>query len=189
MDHKKTSMYFKAFHEELEKIARKETRSLSIFKDPDIPNGDYAFLPMFCNDKKCDCRRALITVLQVTPEYGPFHGATISYGWEPLSFYRKWSNALTDEEVKAMKGPVLAQFNKQSEHAEPLLESFIRTVLDDEYSQRLQRQYAQFKYKIGMKLSPELSRQGDITGECPCGSGRPFRMCCGRGKFSRRYRR
>ncbi|MCB0595702.1 MAG: SEC-C domain-containing protein [Lewinellaceae bacterium] len=182
-------MYFKAFHAEFEKIARLQTRSLTIVGEQKIPKGDYAFLPMYCKDKKCDCRRTLINVLQVTPEYGPFHAATISYGWEPLDFYRDWAKALSEEEIKIMKGPALDHFNTQSPSASHLLESFVNLVLDDDYSERLKRQYAMFKYKIGMKLPPDLEKQADLSGECPCGSGRPFKLCCGRGKFSRRYRR
>lgn len=182
-------MHFKAFHAEFEKIARRQTRSLSIRGEPGIPDGDYAFLPMYCKDKTCDCRRTLINVLQVSPEYGPFHAATISYGWEPLSFYRDWAGALSEEEIKAFKGPALDVFNTQSPSAPYLLESFKNIVLDEVYAERIKRQYAMFKYKAGMKLPPELLKQGDFSGGCPCESGRPFMLCCGRSRRPRRRRR
>lgn len=182
-------MHFKAFYAEFEKIARKETRSLSIFGNPNIPDGDYAFLPLFCKDKTCDCRRALINVVQASPKNAPSHAATISYGWEPLDFYHDWSAWLSEDEIKAFKGPALDILNPQSQYASFLLDSFINIVLDEEYAERIKREYAMFKYKIGMKLPPDLLKQGYFSGDCPCGSGRAFTLCCGRGKSSRRRRR
>lgn len=155
----------------------------------DIPDGQYAFMPMYCDDKTCDCRRTIIQAYQVSPKECQFHAATISFGWESLDFYRKWSHYLPDEMVLEFKGPALDRMAQQSPYAEALLRHFIINFLDDGYIERLKSQYAMFKYKKGMKLPPEVSKYLKIYEPCPCGSGKNFNLCCGKtGLFKRRFR-
>lgn len=181
-------MHYSDFALKFEKIARLQTRSLSIRNNEDIPDGDYAFLPLFCNDKKCDCRRTMLNVLQVSPEFGVFHAATLSYGWEPLSFYREWSVGMSDSVLAEFKGPSLGRMNTQSPYAGALLGIFEEVVLDENYSKRLQRQYAMYKYKQGMKLAPEILSLLRLYEPCPCESGATFKNCCGKtSSFTRRF--
>jgi hypothetical protein len=186
---KSTTMTYTGFHVHFEKIAMQQVRSLSFRHHSSIPDGDYAFMPMYCDDKTCDCRRALIAVLQVSPKYGQRQVATISYGWEKLDFYKKWSHSLPPDMLKMFKGPALDYLNKQSPHAEDLLQAFINTALDNVYIERLKKQYAMFKYKQGMHLLPELLKLAGVNEPCPCGSGKVFNLCCGKRKFSVRFRR
>ncbi len=182
-------MTYSGFYAHFEKIAMKQVRSLSFRNHQDIPDGDYAFMPMYCDDKTCDCRRAIIAVLQVSPEFRVGQVATISYGWEAMSFYRKWSHGMPEDMLKIFKGPALDYMNIQSPHAEALLESFITTALDAVYIERLKKQYAMFKHKQGMKMTPELLKLVGIYEPCPCGSGKVFNLCCGKKKFSERFGR
>ena len=52
---------------------------------------------------------------------------------------------------------------------------------DQEYSRRFARLYAQFKYKIGMKIPKDLQPWVGLTKECLCSSGELFKFCCGQG--------
>ncbi len=183
-------MTYSGFHVQFEKIARNQTRSLSHRNTRGIPDGDYAFMPMYCDDKKCDCRRTLIAVLQVSPEFRPHQAATISYGWENMPFYRNWGHGMDEDMLNLFKGPAVDYMNQQSPHAGALLESFKQVALNAEYIERLKRQYAMVKYKQGMKLPPDLLKLLDLYGPCPCGSGNNFNVCCGKsGSFFRRFNR
>ena len=81
-------MKFRLFHEAFPKIAEKETRFVHIFNEnSNVPLGQYGWFPSYCEDKSCDCRRAFISVLRVDRDKPTLHAATISYGWERMSFY------------------------------------------------------------------------------------------------------
>ncbi|MFK7984358.1 MAG: hypothetical protein AB8G86_30580 [Saprospiraceae bacterium] len=72
----------------------------------------------------------------------------------------------------------------QSEHAPVLLKIFTDLIENDEdYHQRLQRHYALFKYKKGMRLPKELKRLIDPLAPCTCNSGKIFKLCCGKSRF------
>lgn len=175
-------MHFTGFQVHFEKIAKTLSRSIILRNDPNIPDGDYIFLPMYCNDKKCDCRRTLINVLQASPDFEALHAATISYGWEKDHFYKKWSSSIDDKALEMFRGPALDPFNTQSPHSNALLELFKTTILDEEYKKRLERQYCMFKYKTGMKMPSQLMKKIGIYEPCPCGSDSSFKMCCGKRK-------
>jgi SEC-C motif-containing protein len=185
-------MTYSGFHEYFEAISRQQTRSISSRNSFDLPDGDYVFLPMFCDDKKCDCRRTLINVLQVSPEFKRFHAATLSYGWEPKSFYKIWSPSMDENMLNEFKGPAIDYFNQQSKYSEAMLKIFVEVALDENYIERLKKQYAMFKYRQGMNMPPELLKYTGLYEPCPCGSGNTFKFCCGKsGKsgFSRRFKR
>lgn len=80
-------MIFKRFIEFYPEIAEEETRRITFRNDPQIPDGEYAFVDSFCDDEECDCRLVYFDVLQIDPDYKPIHAARISYGWEDLDFY------------------------------------------------------------------------------------------------------
>ncbi len=143
-------MFFKRFVEFFPEIAEKETRRITLRNDPQIPDGEYAFVDSFCEDKNCDCRRAYFEVLQIDPDYEMFHAATISYGWEDLDFYASWSPYLPSEMAAAIKGPILIPPDRQSPYAERFLEMFeSKFLIDPAYVERIKRHYALFKTKLG----------------------------------------
>ena len=77
------------FAERFPELGARETRSVTAIHRPDLPDGEYGFLELYCDEPGCDCRRVMIDVLP--PETGWSKiWATISYGWESLDFYRKW---------------------------------------------------------------------------------------------------
>lgn len=185
-------MLYEPFYKFFPKIAEKETRVITFLTNRDIPMGSYAIVPSFCTDKKCDCRRAFISIVEDKPEAIHSPIATISYGWEDEQFYRDWSGGFNDEMIAAFKGPALDNMHPQSVYSSFLLETFIDLIENDaDYYQRLQRHYALFKYKKGMRLPKELRRLIDPLAPCACESGRMFKLCCGktRSRFGKRKKR
>lgn len=172
-------MKYELFYTKFPAISITQTRSVTIFNnDGPVPPGRYGFLPMYCTDKKCDCRRALIRVERpdLQPNDAPL--ALLSYGWEPKSFYRKWSKSLTDDDLKWFKGPGIDPFQRQSVLAPELLSVFLGMLKEDAYAQRFIRQYVLYKWKIGMKLPKDLLPWLGMMRPCPCGSGILLKDCC-----------
>jgi hypothetical protein len=56
-------MPFAPLYELLPEVANTETRNIKVLDGDGLPRGTYIFSEMFCNDERCDCRRAFIQVL------------------------------------------------------------------------------------------------------------------------------
>jgi hypothetical protein len=172
-------MIFKRFMEFFPEITENETRRITLRNDPQIPDGEYAYVESFCEDKHCDCRRVYFDVLQIDPDYEMFHAATISYGWEDLDFYLSWSPYLPSEMAAEMKGPALERAHRQSRYAERFLEFFESKFLSDPaYIERIKRHYAMFKARLGGKAIKKIFKDFNKYSPCPCGSGKKFKFCC-----------
>jgi hypothetical protein len=180
-------MAYAPFFELFPELAAKETRNITVLDSGDLPKGTYAFLESFCNDEDCDCRRVFMNVY-AEGRFG-FRGqdplATISFGWEDESFYRKWASyPLSKEDLQELKGPALVRLTHQSEHAPQLLEHFEMLIRDREYVDRIVRHYRMYRESID-----ERSIQSNVTPirsqpkpgrnqPCPCGSGKKSKKCC-----------
>jgi hypothetical protein len=134
-------MPYTYYHERVPKIGFSETRSVFVNGDLVLPNDEYGFLELYCDDPACDCRRVVLFVSSRLTL--PRVLATISYGWESPAFYEK---TLRDK-LLAMEssGASLDPYNEQSEYSVALLDVFINVVLTDEYEERLKRHYRMFK--------------------------------------------
>jgi hypothetical protein len=125
-------------------LAEKETRTVTVRGRADLPDGQYAFLEMYCDEVGCDCRRVLIQVVSAPPQLRIW--ATINYGWETAAFYADW---IGDPEAgKEAQGASLDPLGRQSQYSPTLLELFEFVIQDEQYVERLQRHYALFKSKI-----------------------------------------
>ncbi len=81
------------------RIAEKETRVITIQQDDNefhLPQGDYVFIELFCDE--CDCRRVFLHVFIKQKIV-----ATIAYGWEKLSFYKKEFKGFNVKDIKDNK--------------------------------------------------------------------------------------
>ena len=129
------------FYTRFRDLAFQEMRSATTQGWEDLPDGDYGFLELYCDDRQCDCRRVLIQVIARRGSTKAW--ATINYGWESEAFYYR---RLRDAELaKACTKPTLDTLNPQSKYAPALLRLFETVVQDKAYVQRLQRHYALFK--------------------------------------------
>lgn len=125
----------------LPEIGKAETRSVTVHNWTGVPDGEYGFLELYCDDPKCDCRRVCVQV--VRRDSGPTVWATISYGWESLAFYEQWTK---DKELaRHSQGIWLDPLNTQSPYAAGLLHLFNHVLQDENYAARLQKHYELFK--------------------------------------------
>ena len=133
------------FMERFPEVGARETRSVTVPPRQDLPEGEYGFVELYCDEPACDCRRVIIDVLR--PETGWSQiWATISYGWESLDFYRKWGGQGNDP--IEMKGPYLDPLNPQTKYSAALLNLFQFLVQSPEYVARLQRHYQMFRESV-----------------------------------------
>ena len=138
------------FYTRFRDLAFKEMRSATIRGMPGLPDGEYGFLELYCDEPACDCRRVVIDV--IAPTTGPKIWATINYGWESLEFYEKW---IRDKETaRECYGATLDPLNPQTEYSDALLRLFNQVLQDEAYVERLKRHYQLFKSDL---LKPRRS--------------------------------
>ena len=77
------------FMKRFPELGARETRSVTVTRTSDLPDGEYGFIELYCNEPDCDCRRVMVVVLR--PETGWKFWAAINYGWESVDFYQKWA--------------------------------------------------------------------------------------------------
>lgn len=133
------------FLERFPELGVRETRSVTATHHQDLPDGEYGFLELYCDEPGCDCRRVMIDVLRPETGWNKIW-ATISYGWESLDFYRKWCG--TGSNPIHIKGPYLDPFNPQSQYSPALLNLFRFLVQSPDYVERLERHYRMFRQSI-----------------------------------------
>lgn len=133
-----------AFSHLFPEIGPKETRVIIIPEGiAELKAGRYVFLEYYCDDLSCDCRRAILTVVE---ESQPGVGlASINFGWESEEFYTRWMHG--DREAgREIKNASLDPLNPMAPCASALLDLF-QTVLmkDANYVRRLETHYSMLK--------------------------------------------
>ena len=146
------------FHSLLPELAQREVRCVHLGAAPDgasesaLPADEYAYLEFYCEDLNCDCRRVFLQVIAKGQPGKVF--ASISYGWEKESFYRKRMPWDPDAAKGTVRGE-LDPLNEQSEFAEEFLDLFRRVVLDQPYRLRLRRHYQLFRDELARRQAAE----------------------------------
>jgi hypothetical protein len=136
---------------------------------------------------RCSATRAFIQALPDAAsrlrDAGPL--ATISFGWEDESFYRKWAKLpLSKEDLDELKGPALARLTPQSSYASELLRHFKMLVQNEAYVERIARHYKAYRALVdarGPEANVTVVRSQPKVGvnePCPCGSGAKYKRCC-----------
>ncbi|MFM8764290.1 MAG: hypothetical protein ACKOEZ_05580 [Spartobacteria bacterium] len=140
-------MPFEPFHSRLPAIAETETRSVIVSDQADLPPAEYGFVEMFCNEPGCDCRRVFFTVFSSRTQKPV---AVIAYGWESISFYRKWFKyPIPNMDIAELKGPVLNTMSSQCPYAPAILKLFNEVLLPDtDYIERIKRHYKLFRATV-----------------------------------------
>jgi hypothetical protein len=137
------------FIERFPETGARETRSVTITNRQDLPDGEYGFVELYCNESGCDCRRVTIDVLR--PETGWSKvWATIGYGWENLDFYRKWGGGTASDAIE-MKGPYLDPLNPQTRYSPALLNLFRVLLQSSDYVERLKGHYQMFRDSVDQR--------------------------------------
>ena len=152
------------FMERFPELGASETRSVTITGRDDLPDGEYGFIELYCNEPDCDCRRVMIVVLR--PETGWKFWATINYGWENVEFYQKWAGAPAWDRFQ-WAGPFLDPLAEQSPYAPALVNLFKFILQSPGYVQRLKKHYQLFRATV-----EEESAKWNPTQRHPAGSTR-----------------
>ncbi|HNV00342.1 MAG TPA: hypothetical protein PKK20_10420 [Verrucomicrobiota bacterium] len=137
-----------SFHSLFPELAMREVRCLHFGPGSALPAGEYIYLEFYCEDLACDCRRMFLQVISPTEPGRVF--ASINYGWEKESFYRKRMPYDPEAATGLVKGE-LDPINEQSEFAELLLKGFQEFVLDEVYRLRVRRHHRLFREELARR--------------------------------------
>lgn len=141
-------MPYVPFHNYFPDVADRETRTVIVppGSATGLPAGEYGFLEMYCDEKKCDCRRVFFYVIC---SFRKGVQAVVAWGWEDLDFYAKWFKYSDGRAVADLKGPVLNIGSPRTELA-PAILKVVREVLlwDPAYIERIKRHYQMFRAEI-----------------------------------------
>lgn len=143
------------FYSRFRTLAFQETRVARIEGLEGLPDGEYAFLELYCDESGCDCRRVLIQVIGQTT--GPKIWASINYGWESLEYYAEW--AQSQKIAQRMSGATLDPLNPQTPYAGALLQLFEQIIEDQAYVERLKRHYQMFKPELKQRRAERHARK------------------------------
>lgn len=142
-----------------------------------VKAGKYMCAEMYCTDEDCDCRRAMIKVLD---EDGNLH-ATLSYAWEDYSFYRGWFGR-DDISIRNICGVTLYDFQPQGPAADHFCKMYQQTLDEQpELSELVKKHYFRFKQitdKQHRDKKQAVSNKVGRNEKCPCGSGKKYKKCC-----------
>jgi SEC-C motif len=170
-------MKYQKFLGQYPAMGMKEALFMKKVKIGEVRYEDVGFFSAYCMNKNCDCRRAVVQLLDIKDQKGCI--AAISYGWEPLSFYRKLKPDWEDEQILKIMGPCIEENFVQTNPHPDAVELF-RFILDNDpvYARSFAQQYARYKLKIGMKLPKDIVVNLGLMQACNCQSGKTFKMCC-----------
>lgn len=138
-------MAYAPFVEKFPKVAEKETRSIIVSSDPELPMGKYILGELYCDEPGCDCRRVFFDVVLDRIQKSV---AVIAWGWEDREFYTDWYGENDRQAIDRLKGPTLNLASPQSKLAPRLLEMIKQVLEDENYVGRIKRHYRLFKEKI-----------------------------------------
>lgn len=123
------------------RLAMPEQRSIRLegtSNECELPSDEYALIESYCQERGCNCRRVILTVMSV--RRGQVE-ATISFDFDPKG---------------SMPGPFLDPINRQGEHAEEILELVTELLRRDaDYVARLKRHCQIAKDIQDGRLRPE----------------------------------
>lgn len=120
-----------------------QVRAVTIAKSPQIPDGEYQFVDMYCSDPLCDCRKTMIQVL-----HNGTNVATINFGWESHTFYEKWmGSGSSDKSMPKMAGATtdITSVNRLSPDG---ILSLFNALLDDTWVEVFKRHYRLVKSRL-----------------------------------------
>ncbi len=144
-------MPFQMFHDLFPDLAERETRCVIALErmEGELPQGEYYFHEMFCNEKGCDCRRVFWYVVSSVRKDVE---TVIAWGWEEPAYYAKWLSSPDPHDVAELKGPILNMGSPHTAHAPAILEMARDLLLrDPDYVARIKRHYGLFRGKVDGK--------------------------------------
>jgi len=113
-----------------------QVRTVSIKKSPQLPDGEYTFIDMYCADPGCDCRKTMIQVM-----HNGKLVSVINYGWESAKFYEKWmGSSAADNPIYKMHGASIDITSPDLVSSDGILALF-NALLNDIWIANFERHY------------------------------------------------
>ena len=117
-----------------------QVRTVSIRQSPQLPDGEYSFIDMYCADPGCDCRK---TMIQVT--HNGKLVSVINYGWESATFYENWmGSSARDNPMPKMQGASIDITSPDLVSTHGILALF-NALLNDIWIAKFKRHYDEVK--------------------------------------------
>ena len=120
-----------------------QVRSVRIAQSPQLPDGEYSFIDMYCSDPSCDCRKTMIQVMNDERLV-----SIINYGWESRAFYEKWMGSKVDDgSFPSMSGATIDLSSPNLVSEEGILALF-NALLNDMWIAKFKRHYKEVKTAV-----------------------------------------
>ena len=125
--------------------AEMNTRKIFLSKDiHGLSRGAYLFVENYCVDKKCDCRKVMINVVQMGDE--PVILGTVGFGWEDEAYYIKWIG--DKDNGRLMVGAYLEPGGIQTSYAQNCFKLVKNSLKDSHYIDLIKERYRAFKERL-----------------------------------------
>jgi hypothetical protein len=148
-------------------------RTVTLAKNPYLPDGEYAFLEMYCNEPDCDCRKAMIQVI-----HNGKPASIINFGWESDDYYRQWmGSSYDDESFPSMHGASI-DITSQNLLNEDAILALFNELMNDVWLEKIKNNYEAVKAAVSRK--PVTKAKIGRNEPCPCGSHKKYKTCCGK---------
>ena len=123
-----------------------QVRTVSIKQSPQLPDGEYSFIDMYCTDPKCDCRKTMIQVM-----HNGKLVSVINYGWESATFYENWmGSSAKDNSMPKMHGASIDITSPDLVSRDGILALFY-ALLNDIWIAKFKHHYDRFKVAISIR--------------------------------------
>jgi hypothetical protein len=123
-----------------------QVRSVRIAQSPQLPDGEYSFIDMYCSDPGCDCRKTMIQVM-----HNGRLVSIINYGWESSAFYKKWMGSSAEDNLfPAMHGASIDITSPNLVSGEGVLGLF-NALLNDMWVAKFKHHYKEVKAAVSNK--------------------------------------
>lgn len=124
-----------------------QVRTVSIKRSPQLPDGEYSFVDMYCADPECDCRKTMIQVM-----HNGKLVSVINYGWEAATFYENWmGSSAKDKMMPKMHGASIDISSPNLVGREGVLALF-NALINDMWIAKFKRHYDQVKMATSKRI-------------------------------------
>ena len=168
------------FYDQSSEAYKAERIKLIVKDEEGLLDGEYHLIESFCSNPDCDCRNVYLRFFTTPPEAKEL--AAINYGWGSREYYEEKSpdrNAAT----KMREVHIVDASTPELGHA--FLRIAKKMLEDANYQRKIKKDYKIFKASLRKKKSRQeetspLRKKIGRNDPCPCGSGKKYKMCCGR---------
>jgi hypothetical protein len=120
-----------------------QIRSVRIAQSPQLPDGEYSFIDMYCSEPGCDCRKTMIQVL-----HNGNLVSVINYGWESAAFYETWMGRKSDDDFFPPMAGASIDLSSPNRVSEEGILGLFNALLDEMWVARFKHHYKSVRANI-----------------------------------------